>query len=149
MPSILSLPANETRCHTTSNAKDDCSPFWKAVLANRQTLFRLSGYSVWSLAAIHAFALLVTVLVLTAEACIGWRPWWMRCQCWWGWYRRMCSLLRCATRAEIESLDEHVWDGMRLWSYGSLCLCVSAGSCEVVVDEEEWVDGAADAAAGG
>jgi len=37
MPSILSLPANETRCHATSNAKEDCSRFWKAVLANRQT----------------------------------------------------------------------------------------------------------------
>ena len=149
MPSILSLPANETRCHTTSNAKDDCSPFWKAVLANRQTLFRLSGYSVWSLAAIHAFALLVTVLVLTAEACIGWRPWWMRCPMLVGMVPPHVFAAQVRDAAEIESLDEHVWDGMRLWSYGSLCLCVSAGSCEVVVDEEEWVDGAADAAAGG
>ncbi|KAK1752200.1 hypothetical protein QBC47DRAFT_463536 [Echria macrotheca] len=118
MPSILSLPANETRCLDTSNAQDDCSPFWKAVLANRQTPFRLPGYFVWSLAAMQTLSVLVMLLALTAEACIRWRPWWMRCQCWWGWYRRMCPLPKRTTQAEIEELDGHVWDGVRLWSYG-------------------------------
>lgn len=120
LPSTLSLPANESRCledPSSPDAQKQCSPFWKAVLKEGEFRFRLNGLVALQGFVMHFLALVVISLTLMAEACIRWRPGWMRCQCWWAWYRRMCPLPK-GTADEMGTLDEHVWDGVRLWCYG-------------------------------
>ena len=127
LPSILSLAPEESRCLDRDSAEkpdaEACSsPFWKSVLAVRDHRFRLEGFSAWLGFFMHASAVFVILLIFFAEACIRWRPWWMRCQCFWAWYRRLCPLPKCETREEMDSVDEHVWDRVRLWFYSSLVL---------------------------
>ncbi|KAH7001423.1 hypothetical protein EDB80DRAFT_722234 [Ilyonectria destructans] len=60
-------------------------------------------------------AILMGTLTIAQEWSIRKRPYWMRCRCLIG--KRFCPC-PTGTREEIEQLDDHVWDKVRLWYWG-------------------------------
>ncbi|GKT54666.1 hypothetical protein ColTof4_08471 [Colletotrichum tofieldiae] len=62
------------------------------------------------------YALVIVVFVLLAEVLIAVRPSWLRCQCYFSCFKRVCPCPR-GSRPEIEALPSVFWDRYRLWTW--------------------------------
>ncbi|EFQ32437.1 hypothetical protein CGRA01v4_05859 [Colletotrichum graminicola] len=63
-----------------------------------------------------AYALVVLAFVLVAEVLVAVRPSWLRCQCYFSFFKRVCPCPR-GSRAKIEALPAVFWDRYRLWTW--------------------------------
>lgn len=112
------IPNEEYQCLKSHYYPPDrgmeCSnPFWTAVLRNR--MFRFTMPLAWLPFVLHLSAVVVMGLTWVAEWTIKRKKWWMRCQCP-SLLKRFCPLPK-GTQEEVEGMDEHAWDGVRVYLY--------------------------------
>ncbi|KAK1978102.1 hypothetical protein LZ30DRAFT_599862 [Colletotrichum cereale] len=107
----LSVPAEDWAC---LRAQGSCaSPYFQAFHHGYFELPTTLSYVTL------AYALVVVAFVLAAEVLIAVRPSWLRCQCYFSCFKRVCPCPR-GSRAEIEALPALFWDRYRLWAWSML-----------------------------
>ncbi|KAB5536346.1 hypothetical protein GE09DRAFT_347277 [Coniochaeta sp. 2T2.1] len=118
---LADTPLNEYRClrshYYPPDRGEECSnPFWTAVLRDRM-FGHFTIPLAWFPFMLHLSAVVVMLLVWAAEVMIKKKKWWMRCQCP-SFLKRFCPLPK-GTKEEVEALDEHAWDRIRVYLYGT------------------------------
>ncbi|WYZ35228.1 hypothetical protein EsH8_I_001504 [Colletotrichum jinshuiense] len=94
---------------------EKCSNYFfdalRATYATRYILKIGWGRFMW-----YMLSLFYGLAALWGEFCIKNSPHRMKCSCRWQWQRMFCAQPK-GTNEEIEALNEHAWDRMRLWAY--------------------------------
>ncbi|KAK2043959.1 hypothetical protein LZ31DRAFT_467402 [Colletotrichum somersetense] len=104
----ISVPADDWGC---LRGRGSCaSPYFQA--------FRY-GFFMMPATLAHfslGYALFVLAYLLATEVLIVARPSWLRCRCYFSFFKRVCPCPR-GSRAEIEALPAVFWDRYRLWMW--------------------------------
>lgn len=99
---------------------DKCeSSFFTALAEKYESRFRLRA--AWLRFAWYLVTLFHGIMVLLSEYWIAYKPHLMRCKCRLACFKKFCSFPR-GTDEEIEAMDDHDWDRVRLRAYAKACV---------------------------
>lgn len=114
----LGIPRDDWDCPSPGRFAEPCSNvFFEAWRTYFYSSFGgLTGFLMWIM--LLAAAILATTTILQ-EWAIKQKPYWMRCRCF--VLKRYCPC-PTGTKEEIEALDEHAWDKVRLSYWGMVML---------------------------
>ena len=118
---MVSLPSEEYDCLSGGKGRSHCTnPFFEGLAKVRVMGFAGRSWSITDYSfVISSLAVFLALSTLAKDWIIRHKPYWMRCRCWF-----MKSFCPCpkGTREQIEKLDDHFWDRLRLFYYGMSAL---------------------------